>query len=335
MYYIELSGTPGEIGEKHGEAYRDEIRKYYDFYCAQRNKTPDKLPGSVADYLKKHFAYLEEEILGIARGAGMKFEEILIYNHFNVLTGCTPIFFKNSDRGPLLAQNLDCGREEREATLVRKVKPKDGQSFICVSFVGTVWKGNGINESGFCAAAVSAHQKDFQKDNGTSGGIVGRHMLQYSKTVEDGFKLHTSYRMIGKIGVNLFADGTGNAALVEYDNKRKYIFPVKGNFAFSTGLYESDIEAKKEAAYLQPKYDRKATIKKLYENGEIEFTLAGMKKLLSHHCSPGPVCRHEPWEFHKNGDGDTQSARIMIINERKLLITDGAPCQSSFEEFSL
>ncbi len=330
MMFIELKGSPREIGQQHGEVFREDIKRYYDFYCAQRNKTPDKLDKTILEYLKKHCNYILEEMEGIAKGAGMKFEEILVYNHFNVISGCTPIFFRKTEVGPLLAQNLDCGEEERKATLIRVVRPKEGHSFIGASFVGTVWTGNAINDNGVCCTGVSSHQKGYATANGTSGGIIGRDMIQQAGNVDEAFEIAKSHTYIGKIGIHIIADGSGKAIKTEMDNEKHFAFPVKGDFAFSTGLYESEIEAQNESEYLQVKEERKKTIQELYNNGKIEFSLEGMKKLLSHHCSPGSVCRHKPWQTRGE---NTQSSRIMVINQRKLLITDGPPCKNEYKEY--
>ena len=57
-----------------------------------------------------------------------------------------------------------------------------------------------------------------------------------------------------------------------------------------------------------------------------------MKRLLSHHCSPGSVCRHPPYEENKDS---TKSARIIIPGEKRYLVTDGPSCRKPFEEYAL
>ena len=69
----------------------------------------------------------------------------------------------------------------------------------------------------------------------------------------------------------------------------------------------------------------------LYKAGKIDLSLEGMKKLLAHHApDPGSVCRHS-----LDHGLCTQSARIMIPQQKKLLISDGPPCTSPFQEFTL
>lgn len=332
MNYVELKGSFKEIGRAHGEAFREEIRKYYDIYCLGTGKTPEELGPTVRRYVEDRLPEICEEIAGIAEGAGMGYEEILVYNHFNVPTGCTPIFFRDSELGPLLAQNLDCEPEELDASLVRNVAPESGHAYLGVGFVGTVWPGNWINDSGIARAGVSAHHHPYRTGDGTSGGIINCVIARNSGTIEDAFDTASSHRWLGKVGVLLYADENGRAIQMEGDADRKWKTEISGDFGFSTGLFiTGNVVAQNEPDYLRPKHARKETIERLYRDGKIEFTLEGMKSLLAHHApDPGSICRHD-----RAAGSCTQSSRIMIMRERKLLVTEGPPCTSEFKEFEL
>ena len=332
MRYIELNGSPRDIGHQHGAAFAADIQHYYDFYCLQHGKTPDKLPSSVTRYVERHLPAIAEEIDGIAAGAGMAYDEVMAYNHFNVFSGCTPVFFRHTPDGPLLAQNLDCGLEEQQAVVLRKVKPKTGYVFQSVSFVGTVWAGNPINETGLCHTGVSSHQSEYRTEDGTSGGIIAAQVIQHAATVQEVLEILKAHPNIGKVGCSLYLDGKDQMMITEGTPTEKYGIIVKEEFAFSTGLFVSGkVTAKAEPDYLRPKIARKETIDALHAAGAIDYSVEGMKKLLSHHApAPGSVCRHDV-----PGGNDTQSARIIIRDQRKLLITDGPPCCTPWQEFSL
>jgi isopenicillin-N N-acyltransferase-like protein len=333
MRFIELTGSPKEIGRQQGAAFKKEIAACYERYCISTGKTPDKLDATVPAYLEQHCPYLLEEMEGIAEGAGMRFDEILVYNHFNVVRGCTPVFMQQTDHGPILAQNLDAVAAEREALVVRIVRPNKGHAHITASFVGTVWVGTGMNAQGLAITGVSAHHRNKIYAGGTHGGIVWRDVLQQAGDVDEGFKLNCTHTYIGKIGVGILADASGTAVRVERDNETKLAIPV-GEFAFSTGIFESGRIDADMPAPDSPKIPRRKTIQDLREAGNIEFSLEGMRNLLSHHCSPGPVCRHEPWQDAGVG-GETQSSRIMILGARRFHITEGPPCRNDYVEYQL
>ncbi len=332
MRYIELNGTAKEIGRQHGRAFSDDIKKYYEFYCLRCGKTPDTLHPSIRHYVETHLPEIAQEIEGIAEGSGLRYDEILTYNHFSVISGCTAVFFRNTPDGPILAQNLDCGIEEQQAVLISNVKPEKGYAFLNVSFVGTVWAGNAINETGLCMAGVSAHQSEYRTENGTSYGIIDRTVIQYGSNVHEALDIMNTHPNIGKVGCRLFLDGQGKCMITEGTPTKKFGTIVTDDFCFSTGLFTSGkVTAKNELNYIRPKIARKETINRMYESGEITFTVDGMKQLLGHHApDPGSVCRH-----NRDFGECTQSARIMIRDQRKLLICDGPPCCSEFEEFTL
>lgn len=333
MKFIELKGTPKEIGRQQGSAFKDDIHACYEHYCIGTGKTPDKLHRSIPAYLEKHCAYLLEEMEGIAEGAGMEFEEILVYNHFNAVKGCTPVFMRDTEAGPILAQNLDAVAAERESLVVRIVRPTLGNAFITASFVGTVWLGTGMNEHGLALTGVSAHHRKKIFTHGAHGAIVWRDVIQQATSVDEAFRLNCAHTYIGKIGVGILADASGTAARIERDNVTKLAIPV-GEFGFSTGIYETGRIDADMPPPDSPKIQRRETIQALQAAGSIEFSLDGMRNLLSHHCSPGSVCRHEPWQEAGVG-GETQSSRIMLLRERKFMITEGPPCQNHYVEFKL
>ncbi len=332
MKYIELKGSLREIGRAHGEAFRDDIRRYYEFYCMRRNKTPESLPSSIRVYVEENLPDAVEEMRGIAEGAGMRYEEILVYNHFSVITGCTPVFFRNSDRGPLVGQTLDCEPEELEAVLVRNIKPEKGNAYLSLSFTGTVWVGNFLNEAGIGRCAVSAHHSPYLTEDGTNMGIMDSVIAREVSDVGEVIDVLKSHRLIGKIGVLLYAQESGRAVMIEGNAYRRWMTEIEKDFAFSTGLFTTGkVEAQAEPDYIRPKEARKKTIDGLYARGKIQFTLEGMKRLFAHHApDPGSVCRH-----NKDAGSTTQSARICILRERKLLVTSGPPCTAKYEEFSL
>lgn len=332
MRYIELNGSPRQLGRQHGENCRDDIHTYYDFYCTRRHKKPESLDPSVLAYFEREFPDLVEEVRGLADGANMTYPQMVMYNHFTVVKGCTPLFFRNSDHGPLLAQTLDCEPEEQQAVVVRRVQPNNGIAFLGVSFVGTVWPGNFVSEAGICRAGVSAHHMHYRTTDGTIANLAEAHFARNAANLDELFTLMNQHCYLGKVGIRLCADGRGNAVLIEGTGETQYRTIIDADFAYSTGLYTTgNITAQDEPAYILPKYARALTIERLYYHGKIDFTVEGMKKLLSHHAEdPGSICRH-----NREAGFCTQSGRIMLPAEGAMLISDGRPCEHPFERFSL
>jgi len=335
MRSIELSGTPLEIGRQYGAAFGQEIQERYELHCVRTRRTPDKLPASVMKYVEQRCPDLLEEMDGLAQGAGLSLEQAVTYNHFNVMEGCTPIFFRDSDAGPLLAQNLDATEDERHSLIVRVVRPRGGYAMMGPARIGTVWIGTGMNEKGLCCSGVSARCKKLDYQNGTHGNIVNRDVLQHCANVDEAFERQASHTVLGKHGVPVFADASGKALRIERDNLTKIrLEPQYPDFGFATGIYETGrIEQDKHPVKFAVSTDRAATLRRLYENHLIDFSVEGMKRLLRHHCSPGSICRHTPWQ-PETMEG-TQCSRIMIARQLKMLIAEGPPCRNDYVEHGL
>lgn len=335
MRFIELSGSWREIGRQQGEAFPDDIRQCYDRCCVRTGRTPENIPDtidSICRYAEEHIPTAAEEMAGIAEGASLSYPQIMALNNFNVITGCTPLWFRKTDVGPILSQNLDCGKEEISFRIVRKVVPNDGHAYLCTSSVGTVWTAGFINSAGVCQAGVSAHQEHYRRRDGASGNVIIAQIAQQADTVDDVLTIMQAHCFLGKVGVYLFADAGGEAMMIEGTSDEKFGRWITEDFAYSTGLYTSGhVTAKPEEDYLRPKRARAETIEALYHNGEIEYSLEGMKRLMSHHApDPGSICRHNP-----DQGLCTQHARIMLPERREMLLSDGPPCNNLFTTYSL
>lgn len=332
MRYIEIKGTDLQRGRQHGESCREDIHRYYDFYCTRLGRKPESLDPSVLGYFERAFPDLREEVQGLAEGANMTYPQMVMYNHFTVVKGCTPLFFRHSDHGPLLAQTLDCEPDEQQAVVVRRAEPSEGMAFLSASFVGTVWVGNVVTEAGLARAGVSAHHREYLTREATSANLAEAHFARMATSLDDWFALMSHHRYLGKVGIRLCADRHGRAILIEGTGQAQYRTAVEDDFAYSTGLYTTgQVTAREEPAYLMPKYARALTLERLFYQGRIDFTLDGMKRLLAHHAEdPGSICRH-----HREAGFCTQSARIMVPAKGALLISDGRPCETPFETFTL
>ena len=57
--------------------------------------------------------------------------------------------------------------------------------------------------------------------------------------------------------------------------------------------------------------------------------------LTDHENNPQSLCRHRDNSLPKSQHTITKTAMIMDLNEKKIWVTDGQPCKSEFEEFSI
>ena len=184
---LEIAGMPGDLGLAHGRAFATQIRANLEFYLqwlSQAGQIPPagllELAEGFAPVLGEHFPYMLEEIDGIARGAAMRLEEILLINaRTDVLAlveaelasekipACTALALQGRVRGKqvlVLCQNWDWDPKLAEAPVVLRLRPSNGPALVTLVEAGMIGK-IGFNEHrlGVCLNFLS-HQADGRPD---------------------------------------------------------------------------------------------------------------------------------------------------------------------------
>lgn len=148
---LELVGRdPSRWGEQHGESFRDDVRALLEIRMGLTlSKTDLKTRDNVLALARHHLPLLEafdralfDELCGIARGAGVTPEEIVVVNHYTDLRdlrladlarldgrdpgGCSALFLGGGARR-ILAQTWDMhGSAEPYALLIKVPGHPDG-----------------------------------------------------------------------------------------------------------------------------------------------------------------------------------------------------------------
>ncbi len=172
---IEISGPPRERGLQYGRAAASRIRRGIAHYAAQirglaadDRAVPDLL-GALVPAIERFDPDLVPEMRGIAAGAGVSFEEILLLNaRTEVLKlaarrvpaaaepdGCTGVVAlpaTTRDGRLLHAQNWDWKLECAETTVVLHVRREDGPDILTFTEAGALAR-SGLNAAGIAITA--------------------------------------------------------------------------------------------------------------------------------------------------------------------------------------
>ena len=116
-FYSFKSTTPKEIGQEHGEVFRESVKAMADIRLELMLREPQfKSKQQVFELAQKHLPILENydadlytELMGIAEGSGVSAEEIVVLNHYTDmrdLGACTMVFVP-SKTGNLIGQTWD------------------------------------------------------------------------------------------------------------------------------------------------------------------------------------------------------------------------------------
>lgn len=221
-HVLRTKGTPGEIGQTCGKAYRALIEQNLNLFvrCEETRKLMEN-PGAKAwageqrALVSRDFPWLAEEIGGIAQGAEASLDDIWLLNlrvwqyreyHSGAVSGCTSLAVRTREGALCCAGALDdpeyiyCGAVVRPAAEGR-------YGSIGFPLAGTVWAARGINQAGLSISSSSQlicglhpQKPELNQD------IALRVMLDTCATVEQARALCEEYAFT----INLVAtDGQG------------------------------------------------------------------------------------------------------------------------------
>ena len=181
---LAVAGKPGDLGLAQGRAFATQIRANLEFYLqwlSQSGQIPRsarlfELASGFAPVLEERFPYMLEEIDGIARGAAMQLEEILLINArtdimalveaelaAKKVPACTALALQGRVRGKqilALGQNWDWNPVLAEAPVVLRLQPDNSPALMTLVEAGMIGKiGFNENRLGVCLNFLS-HQAD-------------------------------------------------------------------------------------------------------------------------------------------------------------------------------
>jgi len=224
---VVLKGSPFEIGYAHGKLLKQEIEermKYFLYLIKSKSLGTDiginimmkraktiekKIPG---EYV--------EELRGISAGADVDYGTLLTINVLATTGynfGCTSFAFKARDSKITCSRQFDWpGPDLFYGMVLFIIKPDNGFGFACIDMPGFVSAYTGINENGITVATHYLPGIRQNIWNVLPRTIMKRHLLQYSKTIDDvGKKLEKANTQ--SVGM-LFISSKKGAAVFELAN---------------------------------------------------------------------------------------------------------------------
>ena len=222
IYSIEVSGTPYEMGMQHGRWLRDQIRQSVADYKANivalyGQKDANRIFDWVlnkADFrssIEMHIPHVLEELRGIADGAELSFDDVLLSNMFEEVYDAAPLmlglggigspaqgctsFTALSGGRRFAGQNMDfsCNLRGKQA-LIRYKAPE--KQMLLYGFVGQVG-GIGVNQKGLSVFVNTLPQGAARESDGLGSAFICRMLLEQSSAADALEKLTTVHRFSG------------------------------------------------------------------------------------------------------------------------------------------
>lgn len=343
MQHVELSGTPFKMGLQHGRRLAGLIPQVIEQTCQFSEKTLPAVRGASRDIektLSARHPNLLEEMHGIAEGADLPYEDVLLLNVAYDAQGavpysplrCTAIGLPDTAEGPLVAKTDDVAIEERGFEVFFRVQPRDGHAFICYAFGGTVWNHGGINDSGLALAMTGLGPAGERDPRGIPSLLFLRQVLLRCATVEEALTFARANPLRGHGCTMTMADPSSGditvaenypAVLAVHRSSRKPTVHTNHPQYEETLLLPRDElwAGRYGIPGLMPNSQaRRENAARLVK--KIPWTIEGLKQLLGNHAQSGAICQHGQAGLH------TSIAMIIVPRQRAMIAAEGYGCGS-------
>ena len=349
---IEVSGSHYEMGFQYGTEC-PEIRKMLDgirqtFGGTEKTRTTiEKYLPMYLPAVEKYAPEIVEEMKGIAAGANMELEDILLINIMyeismpSIMGGCTAFAAAGeaTANGEVIAgQNFDAVDHGEDSIVILKMNPAQGPRILSMAPVGSLGL-IGFNSAGLSFNLNLLMNKDSLKP---TGGVPTHIILRKIFMCENiGQVIAMIGTAEGRAAKNyLVTDEQGDIIDVETTkNDLDIQYPESGMLThanhFKADRFKSD-----DLAYLvvPDAYVRSYRLFQLMERYHGKLTVDLLKQLLQDHNNyPNAICRHgdlkSPLEMARLTK--TLVSIITCPKERKAYMSVGKPCENEYVEYQL
>lgn len=239
IYYIAVSGTDYEMGKQHGILLRDQIIDSIADYKANvikmfGQKHADKIfdwvlnKANFKSSINEHIPDVMKELKGIADGAGVPFDDLLLSNMFEEVYEAAPLHIGQKPIGPRVqgctsftvksghkrfsGQNMDYSGNLQDKQLVIRYNYPNRQ-LLMYGFVGQV-SGVGVNSNGLSTFVNTLPQGKKRDNDGLGSAFVLRMLLEQDSVDNAIAKLKATPRFAG---TNYVLTDHGKGVIIESD----------------------------------------------------------------------------------------------------------------------
>ena len=346
---IDLSGNPSDIGFAHGKALGDRLKENYSIYLNMISTNTGQSEAAIVALALRFLPSIEKaapellaEMDGIAQGAGVSLETILVLNCRSELafpdqlaTQCTVVGLtaKRTVSGrAVIAQNWDWLPAVKSNVAFLRIEPAGGPRSLILAEAGQVGK-IGFNEHGLGLVINLLVSKGIKF--GVPTHILLRKMLsaadvsEAAQLVKNADRASSCHMLLGDsagniIGLEAAPHGVSeiaplNGAVVHTNH---FCDPAMAEVDLAPSLSTDTLprlERAQEMVARQPTWDT-----------------AGIKRMLSdHHAPPLSICRHQDPDTPQHLRMTTLVSLVFDLNNRSAEVAYGQPCRTEYYHVSL
>lgn len=364
--HVRVKGSARERGRQYGRLARERIRKslasyeslfeYYSHidWAEARQRARQYVPA-----IEAYGPHYLEEMVGLAEGAGLEFEDILALNvrselrfagQVEELAGqqgsrqrsesgeCTCIVALpgvTADGHTLLAQNWDWKVHARDTTIILEVEQHDAPNYVTVVEAGLLAKA-GMNDCGL-GIVTNTLVSDLDRGEPSVPYHVVLRSLFDARSISQAFSRLLSatrassanYLLASEDGLAVNAECLpGGAACVRADS------PQNGFYAHANHFTHRLQPVRDLGIVLIPdSLFRLQRLTGLVRGRDQSISVPLLESALGDHANhPDGICAHEHDDEEELVRSATIASLIMDLKARKLWLAEGNPCQVAYRE---
>lgn len=349
---VYASGSYYEIGRQIGEEQRDKVVKMLASYRQMLASAEEEVGldwDNAVLQSRKYAPFIEEflpqyldELRGIADGAEVDFEDLLVLNCIEALTSdalhlkCTSIAAAGevtADGTVLVGHNEDWLPEDQELQFLIHATPEDEPPFLAMTYGGLL-PNIGFNAAGIAQACDSVYPNDARL--GVPRVFVSRKVLS-AQTVSDAIRI-TLFRRRAAGYNHLIADSHGEIYNVEVSATAFDAVYAQEGYAVHCNNYLSPLmlEYEDHTEDLIGTRVRVNRARRLMMQGLGRLTIRDFKEILSDHVNyPNSICGHEDPSDPPKDRSRTICSLIMDLQELTMWYCYGPPCSGEYVPYRL
>jgi isopenicillin-N N-acyltransferase-like protein len=357
--HIRVEGSPRERGRQYGEQARDRVRlsieAYREVFASLAGWDWQRVTAEARRFeapIEAYSAKYAEELRGIADGASVPLVDVLAINvrteimfsararqaaaaagigecsSFAALPG-------TSTEGTLVGQNWDWLLHTFDTVVVLEARQDEGPDFVTVVEAGLLAK-TGMSSSGIGLATNALATDADRGEPGVPYHVLLRAILD-AETITDALAALQRAPRSSSAGY-LVAHEDGLAAYVEAapgDFSQLFLLHPEAGLLLHTNHYLSErFHGKDVSLWAIPDSPfRLERLRALLAAAERPYTVDTFEAALSDHAGyPAAICCHPDARHAPHDQGATVLSAIMELDERRLWLSDGSPCETRYRE---
>jgi isopenicillin-N N-acyltransferase-like protein len=343
---VEAGGAPRDLGYQHGRQAGELIRRFARvgmpaYVGCEASELMAVLRGELGAYaavIEAAAPHLVEEIRGIAAGAELAFEEVLLLQlrpeigyvrRRRAPAGCTSIGVRSGRSAtgqPLVAQNVDMALELLDYGILLHLRPRTGPAILAWTLAGVVGQ-TGINSAGLGRCGNVVFSAGWRV--GVPTAILFRLALEQRTADEVGALCARLAR--AKSNNFLLADLTDRVACLEVTvDEQRWVEPDGDGIVVHANHYRHpDLVPKDVGPYGEGSRLREKRIAELAATPG-PLAAADLQGFLSDHANaPHGICGH--------GAPGLQTIASCVLDpaEGRFWLSRGNPCQAGYRAYTL